>query len=136
MHFFTEHTDLFPFLIKASNGVMEIMLRGQDGALTYDFEPVPNIVASNGVPLIKLKSPDILYAGSESFTLEVRLTFEPQHELSNNVVCATRKASDQPAHLALVIRTYALQCLCLNSCFVSKICLIIDYLETLSCIFY
>ena len=71
---------------------MEIMLRGQDGALTYDFEPVPNIVASNGVPLIKLKSPDILYAGSESFTFEVRLTFEPQHEISNNVVCATCKS--------------------------------------------
>ena len=83
---FTEHTDSFPFQIKASNGVMEIMLRGQDGALTYDFEPVPNIVASNGVPLIKLKSPDILYAGSESFTFEVSLTFEPQHVISNNVV--------------------------------------------------
>ena len=66
--------------------MMEIMLRGQDGALTYDFEPVPNIVASNGVPLIKLKSPDILYAGSESFTFEVRLTFKQQHEISNNVV--------------------------------------------------
>ena len=52
---------------------MEIMLRGQDGALTYDFEPVPNIVASNGVPLIKLKSPDILYAGSETLTFTVSI---------------------------------------------------------------
>ena len=26
------------------------------------------------------------------------LQFEPQHEISNNVVCATNKASDQPAH--------------------------------------
>ena len=51
---------------------MEIMLRGQDGALTYDFEPVPNIIASNGVPLIKLKSPDILYGGSDSLTFTVR----------------------------------------------------------------
>ena len=24
--------------------------------------------------------------------------FEPPHEISNNVVCATSKASDQPAH--------------------------------------
>ena len=24
--------------------------------------------------------------------------FEPVHEISNNVVCATSKASDQPAH--------------------------------------
>ena len=82
---------------------MEIMLRGQDGALTYDFEPVPNIVASNGVPLIKLKSPDILYAGSESFTFEVRLTFQLQHEISNNVVCVTSKASDQPVHMSSLI---------------------------------
>ena len=51
---------------------MEIMLRGLDGALTYDFEPVPNIIASNGVPLIKLKSPDILYGGSDSLTFTVR----------------------------------------------------------------
>ena len=26
--------------------------------------------------------------------------FEPRHEVSNNVVCATSKASDQPAHYA------------------------------------
>ena len=24
---------------------------------------------------------------------------EPQHEISNNVVCATNKVSDQPAHM-------------------------------------
>ena len=28
------------------------------------------------------------------------MTYEPVHEISNNVVCATSKASDQPAHLA------------------------------------
>ena len=26
------------------------------------------------------------------------ITFEPVHEITNNVVCATSKASDQPAH--------------------------------------
>ena len=26
-------------------------------------------------------------------------TFEPQRKISNNVVCATSKASDQPAHM-------------------------------------
>ena len=25
--------------------------------------------------------------------------YEPRHEVSNNLVCATRKASDQPAHM-------------------------------------
>ena len=31
---------------------------------------------------------------------------EPQHEISNNVVCATSKASDQPAHTRSLIRAF------------------------------
>ena len=33
--------------------------------------------------------------------------FEPRHEISNNVVCATSKASDQPAHMPSLIRAFA-----------------------------
>ena len=33
--------------------------------------------------------------------------FEPLHEISNNVVCATSKASDQPAHTRSLIRAFA-----------------------------
>ena len=33
--------------------------------------------------------------------------FEPVHEISNNVVCATSKASDQPAQTRSLIRAYA-----------------------------
>ena len=33
--------------------------------------------------------------------------FEPQHEISNNVVCATSKVSDQPAHTRCLIRAFA-----------------------------
>ena len=33
--------------------------------------------------------------------------FEPQHEISNNVVCATSKASDQPAHTLSLIRVFS-----------------------------
>ena len=33
--------------------------------------------------------------------------FEPVHEISNNVVCATSKASDQPAHTRSLIRGFA-----------------------------
>ena len=33
--------------------------------------------------------------------------FEPVHEISNNVVCATSKASDQPAHTRSLIRAIA-----------------------------
>ena len=32
---------------------------------------------------------------------------EPVHEISNNVVCTTSKASDQPAHTRSLIRAYA-----------------------------
>ena len=35
------------------------------------------------------------------------LIFEPWHEISNNVVCATGKASDQPAHMRSLIRAFA-----------------------------
>ena len=37
--------------------------------------------------------------------------FEPRHQISNNVVCATSKASDQPAHTGCLIRAFAS---CLN----------------------
>ena len=32
---------------------------------------------------------------------------EPVHEISNNVVCATSKASDQPAHTRSLISAFA-----------------------------
>ena len=34
-------------------------------------------------------------------------TVELQHEISNNVVCATSKGSDQPAHMRSLIRAFA-----------------------------
>ena len=32
---------------------------------------------------------------------------EPVHDISNNVVCATSKVSDQPAHTHSLIRAFA-----------------------------
>ena len=37
-------------------------------------------------------------------SLKKTLLSEPWHEISNNVVCATSKASDQPAHMRSLIR--------------------------------
>ena len=34
-------------------------------------------------------------------------SFEPRHEISKNVVCATSKDSDQPAHTRSLIRAFA-----------------------------
>ena len=33
--------------------------------------------------------------------------FEPRHEIFNNVVCATSKAPDQPAHMRSLMRAFA-----------------------------
>ena len=38
---------------------------------------------------------------------KVNSIYEPQHEISNNVVCATSKGSDQPAHTLSLIRAFA-----------------------------
>ena len=35
------------------------------------------------------------------------VTFEPRHKISNNVVCATSKGSDHPAHMRSLIRAFA-----------------------------
>ena len=34
-------------------------------------------------------------------------TYEQQHEISSNVVCATTKGSDQPAHVRSLIRAFS-----------------------------
>ena len=39
--------------------------------------------------------------------LHVCMIIEPVHEISNNVVSATNKASDQPAHTRSLIRAFA-----------------------------
>ena len=38
---------------------------------------------------------------------EISLSNEPRHEISNNMVCATSKGSDQPAHMRSLIRAFA-----------------------------
>ena len=35
------------------------------------------------------------------------IKFEPRHEISNNVVCATSKASNKPEHTHNLIRAFA-----------------------------
>ena len=47
-----------------------------------------------------------LYVTEIKEVCNVKLT-EPQHVISNNVVCATSKGSDQPAHTRSLIRAFA-----------------------------
>ena len=39
--------------------------------------------------------------------IQIRMTFEPRYEISNNVVCATSKGSDQSAYMRSLIRAFA-----------------------------
>ena len=50
---------------------------------------------------------DYKYISSSSKLGWKFITTEPVHEISNNVVCATSKASDQPAHMRSLIRAFA-----------------------------
>ena len=36
-----------------------------------------------------------------------KISYEPWHEISNNLVCAASKGSDQPAHMHSLIRAFA-----------------------------
>ena len=46
--------------------------------------------------------------GSNSyFILQLAITYEPRHEISNNVVSATSKGSDQSAYTRSLIRAQA-----------------------------
>ena len=40
-------------------------------------------------------------------TVQGPYIIEPVHEISNNLVCSTSKASDQPAHMRSLIRAFA-----------------------------
>ena len=48
-----------------------------------------------------LKLVDYLYVSTNKNKIE------PVHEISNNLICATSKASDQPAHMRSLIRAFA-----------------------------
>ena len=50
---------------------------------------------------------EILLALPQKEPTLVDTIHEPVHEISNNVVCATSKASNQPAHTRSLIRAYA-----------------------------
>ena len=49
--------------------------------------------------------------GNSYCTIVIQIIIEPRYEISNNVVCATSKESDQPQHTRSLIRAFAS---CLN----------------------
>ena len=50
----------------------------------------------------------IVYTDGRTFQVRKgKNIIEPWHEICNNVVCGTNKASDQPAHTHSLIRAFA-----------------------------
>ena len=49
--------------------------------------------------------PDCILNHAQELKLHA-FTYEPRHEISNNVVCATSKGSDQPAYARSLIRAF------------------------------
>ena len=49
----------------------------------------------------------LLDALAKTSRMGILTIIEPQHEISNNVVYATSKDSDQPAHMRSLIRAFA-----------------------------
>ena len=50
---------------------------------------------------------DLENVAGKHFIHSVIDIYEPQHEISNHVVCATSKGSDQPAHTRSLVRVFA-----------------------------
>ena len=44
---------------------------------------------------------------NKTILLSIQSIIEPRYEISNNLVCATSKGSDQPAHIRSLIRAFA-----------------------------
>ena len=51
----------------------------------------------------------VFFSNGSLFSEENKSRNEPRHEISNNVVCATSKGSDQPAHTHSLIRAFAIR---------------------------
>ena len=62
------------------------------------------VVASN---LLHLHRKNTVIFRNPKFLESQICTNEPWHKISNNLVCATSKASDQPAHTRSLIRAFA-----------------------------
>ena len=56
---------------------------------------------------LKIKSNNLQEGIVDIYSFAMKYVIEPMHEISNNVVCATSKASDQPVHRGSLIRAFA-----------------------------
>ena len=65
------------------------------------------IMGSGEQTVMDLESRAVSARATKLIFITLSITCEPRHEISYNVVCATNKASDQPAHTRSLIRAFA-----------------------------
>ena len=65
----------------------------------HEYSMSVKLLTEHHLEVLSLKG--VCTGSSENWIIET------QHEISNNVVCATSKASDQPAHTQSLIRAFA-----------------------------
>ena len=76
--------------------------------LSVSLGPVfPPLDKCRGTSLFQIEKKHIYILNSGITLAHIMKIFEPVHDISNNVVCATSKASDQPAHMRSLIRAFA-----------------------------
>ena len=56
---------------------------------------------------VRLEYSDAVCHAVLLYSVDWTKTYEPVHEIFNKLVCATSKASDQPAHMRSLIRDFA-----------------------------
>ena len=118
---------LFDFTYKHSGAVtkidfIKINMQSEHNLVTYVFvlelaflKPIYRcIFHAFGRHYYTTEIPTILSLFSKVFKqqndyaiIAIKNNIEPCHEISNNVVCATSKGSDQPAHMRRLIRAFA-----------------------------
>ena len=78
---------------------MDVVFELTSDVIKFKFHLISHDLSSS--PAIKVKF-NLIYPAPS-----IKIEFEPVHEISNNVVCVTSKASDQPAHMRSLIRAFA-----------------------------
>ena len=68
---------------------------------------VPLLFTNNGRQVFSRRCPDYTKNNKTLKQSIETLIIEPRHEISNNLVYATSKGSDQPAHTLSLIRAFA-----------------------------
>ena len=88
--------------------IMKRLLNGEK-RIPFPLQLSPLRLHSSHTLIMKLdKRTDFFVGGGGNLVpLSYEQIHEPWHGISSNVVCATSKASDQPAHTRSLIRAFA-----------------------------